>query len=58
MDEDALSRKIARSGIDAARRKFTPEFMNRLDDVIVFHEYMRAYDGDFSEILDEPLPPE
>ena len=28
------------------------------DDLIAFHEYMRAYDGDFSEILDEPLPPE
>lgn len=28
------------------------------DDVIAFHEYIRAYDGDFSEILDEPLPPE
>jgi uncharacterized protein YbaR (Trm112 family) len=29
-----------------------------LDDVIVFHEYLRAYGGDFSEILEEPLPPE
>ena len=29
-----------------------------MDDVIAFHEYMRAYDGDFSEILDESLPPE
>jgi uncharacterized protein YbaR (Trm112 family) len=28
------------------------------DDVIAFHAYMRAYHGDFSEILDEPLPPE
>jgi ribosomal protein S27E len=28
------------------------------DDVIAFHTYIRAYDGDFSEILDEPLPPE
>lgn len=28
------------------------------DDVIVFHQYIRAYAGDFSEILDEPLPPE
>jgi len=26
--------------------------------VIVFHEYLRAYGGDFSEILEEPLPPE
>ena len=29
-----------------------------MEDVITFHEYMCAYDGDFSEILDEPLPPE
>ena len=28
--------KIERSGIEAARRKFTPEFMNRLDKVVVF----------------------
>jgi ATP-dependent Clp protease ATP-binding subunit ClpB len=28
--------KISRSGIEAARKKFTPEFMNRLDKVVVF----------------------
>lgn len=28
--------KIGRSGLEAARRKFTPEFMNRLDKVVVF----------------------
>src|SRR6266849_8029393 len=28
--------KIARAGVDAARRKFTPEFMNRIDKVVVF----------------------
>ena len=28
--------KINRSGLEAARRKFTPEFMNRLDKVVVF----------------------
>lgn len=31
-----MSSKIARSGVEAARRKFTPEFMNRLDKVVVF----------------------
>lgn len=31
-----VSSKIARSGVEAARRKFTPEFMNRLDKVVVF----------------------
>ncbi|MCZ2095990.1 MAG: AAA family ATPase [Anaerolineae bacterium] len=28
--------KMARSGLEAARRKFTPEFMNRLDKVVTF----------------------
>src|SRR5437763_5624285 len=28
--------KINRSAVDAARRKFTPEFMNRIDKVVVF----------------------
>jgi len=31
-----VSAKIARSGVEAARRKFTPEFMNRLDKIVVF----------------------
>src|SRR3989441_11163478 len=29
--------KISRAGVEAARRRFTPEFMNRLDKVLVFH---------------------
>ena len=32
----ALDNKIEKSGVEAARRKFTPEFMNRLDNVVVF----------------------
>jgi ATP-dependent Clp protease ATP-binding subunit ClpB len=31
-----LNDKLSRSGIEAARRKFTPEFMNRIDKVVVF----------------------
>jgi len=31
-----LSAKVSRAGIEAARRKFTPEFLNRLDKIIVF----------------------
>lgn len=31
-----LSDKMAKSGLEAARRKFTPEFMNRIDKVVVF----------------------
>src|SRR5258705_2191811 len=32
----ALTTKLARTGIEAARRKFTPEFLNRLDKIVVF----------------------
>lgn len=34
--EEGLNDKINRVGQEAARRKFTPEFMNRLDRVVVF----------------------
>jgi ATP-dependent Clp protease ATP-binding subunit ClpB len=34
--EEKLSKKMSRSGVEAARRKFTPEFMNRIDKVVVF----------------------
>jgi len=32
----ALDDKIGRTAVDAARRKFTPEFMNRIDKSVVF----------------------
>jgi len=32
-----LEQKIERTAAEAAKRKFSPEFMNRLDKVIVFH---------------------
>lgn len=35
-DVDELDRKIYRTALDAARRKFSPEFMNRIDKVVVF----------------------
>src|SRR5487761_972726 len=34
--DEKLSGKIARTGVEAARRKFTPEFMNRLDKIVTF----------------------
>jgi len=34
--DEKLNAKLARSGMEAARKKFTPEFMNRLDKVVVF----------------------
>jgi len=33
---DKTSKKIANSGIEAARRKFPPEFVNRADKIVVF----------------------
>jgi ATP-dependent Clp protease ATP-binding subunit ClpB len=32
-----LDAKVERTAVEAARRKFSPEFMNRLDNVVVFH---------------------
>jgi ATP-dependent Clp protease ATP-binding subunit ClpB len=34
--DEKLTDKISRAGVEAARRKFTPEFMNRIDKVVVF----------------------
>src|SRR6202521_1433028 len=34
--EKGLEDKIERSAVDAARRKFTPEFINRLDKIVTF----------------------
>jgi ATP-dependent Clp protease ATP-binding subunit ClpB len=38
---DALNEKVERTAVEAARRKFSPEFMNRLDKVVVFHPLRR-----------------
>ena len=35
-DATKLNEKVAKTGVDAARRKFTPEFINRLDKIVVF----------------------
>ncbi len=34
--DEELTGKLSRVGMEAARRKFTPEFMNRIDKVVVF----------------------
>src|SRR5256714_2768974 len=36
-----LDIKVERTAVEAARRKFSPEFMNRLDKVVVFHPLRR-----------------
>jgi ATP-dependent Clp protease ATP-binding subunit ClpA len=35
--QDAVDIKVERTAQEAARRKFSPEFMNRIDKVVVFH---------------------
>jgi ATP-dependent Clp protease ATP-binding subunit ClpA len=47
-----LDGRISRSGIEAARKKFTPEFMNRLDKVVVFRP---LGDAELRRILDIEL---
>jgi ATP-dependent Clp protease ATP-binding subunit ClpB len=37
-----LGSKVAHTAIEAARRNFSPEFMNRLDKVVVFHPLQMA----------------
>ena len=36
-----LDEKVERTAVEAARRKFSPEFMNRLDKIVVFHPLNR-----------------
>src|SRR5881394_3659971 len=36
-----LDEKVERTAVEAARRKFSPEFMNRLDKLVVFHPLQR-----------------
>jgi ATP-dependent Clp protease ATP-binding subunit ClpA len=36
-----LDEKVQRTATEAARRKFSPEFMNRLDKIVVFHPLKR-----------------
>lgn len=50
--EEGLDQKIARSAVEAARRKFTPEFMNRIDRVVVFNPLCQR---DLAQILDLEL---
>jgi ATP-dependent Clp protease ATP-binding subunit ClpA len=36
LQDDSLNGRISSAGVEAARRKFTPEFINRIDKTIVF----------------------
>ena len=47
-----LDEKVERTAVEAARRKFSPEFMNRLDKVVVFHPLHKEQ---LQEVLDIEL---
>src|SRR5581483_5127705 len=48
--ESGLDEKVERTAVEAARRKFSPEFMNRLDKVVVFHPLKRTQLEEILEI--------
>ena len=50
--DEELDHKIYRVAVEAARRKFSPEFMNRIDKVIVFRSLRREH---LEQILDIEL---
>jgi ATP-dependent Clp protease ATP-binding subunit ClpB len=50
-----LGNRMLRAGLDAARRRFKPEFMNRIDKTVVFHplgasELRRVLDIELNEV--------
>ncbi len=47
-----LAGKISQAGLEAARRKFTPEFINRLDKIVVFKPLGEA---ELRQVLDIEL---
>jgi ATP-dependent Clp protease ATP-binding subunit ClpB len=47
-----LNEKVERAAIEAARRKFSPEFINRLDKLVVFHPLKR---DELDEVLEIEL---
>jgi ATP-dependent Clp protease ATP-binding subunit ClpB len=49
---DKLDEKVERTAVEAARRKFSPEFMNRLDKLVVFHPLHRKQ---LEQVLDIEL---
>jgi ATP-dependent Clp protease ATP-binding subunit ClpB len=52
MPATGLDQKVERTAVEAARRKFSPEFMNRLDKVVCFHPLKREQ---LQEVLDIEL---
>ena len=52
MPATGLNKKVETTAVEAARRKFSPEFMNRLDKVVVFHPLKRE---ELEEVLEIEL---
>jgi ATP-dependent Clp protease ATP-binding subunit ClpB len=52
MPAKGLNEKVERTAVEAARRKFSPEFMNRLDKAVVFHPLKRQ---ELNEVLEIEL---
>jgi ATP-dependent Clp protease ATP-binding subunit ClpB len=51
-DSGELSERVRRNVMDALRQHFRPEFLNRVDEIIVFHALSR---GHLKEIIDIQL---
>ncbi len=51
-DDDEIDTKIYRTALEAAKRKFSPEFMNRIDKVVVFRSLKEHH---LRQILDIEL---
>lgn len=47
-----IQQKVERTAVEAARRKFSPEFMNRIDKLVVFHPLQRT---ELQSVLDIEL---
>ncbi|MBA2378821.1 MAG: ATP-dependent Clp protease ATP-binding subunit [Blastocatellia bacterium] len=56
-EDNEIDAKIYRTALEAAKRKFSPEFMNRIDKVVVFrslkeHHLRRILDIELSSVQD------
>jgi ATP-dependent Clp protease ATP-binding subunit ClpA len=51
-EDDEIDQKIYRTALEAAKRKFSPEFMNRIDKVVVFRSLKEHH---LRQILDIEL---
>jgi ATP-dependent Clp protease ATP-binding subunit ClpB len=50
MPRTGLDAKVERTAVEAARKNFSPEFMNRLDKIVVFHPLNREQLAEVLEI--------